>query len=158
MASSVFFRFKSQKEPTRVAFDGTGISVFELKREIISANRLGDGTDFELVISAEDTGEVYDDDTYSIPRSTAIIAKRLPAAKPGRGGAARYVSGKMPQNAKTSYRADATAASSVPLNKQMEATRGLSDMNGAQTEDEKIAAMFRLGADQWAQQQVEMAK
>ena len=57
MASSVFFRFKSQKEPTRVAFDGTGISVFELKREIILLNRLGDGTDFELVISAEDTGE-----------------------------------------------------------------------------------------------------
>lgn len=57
MASSVFFRFKSQKEPTRVAFDGTGISVFELKRDIISLNRLGDGTDFELVISAEDTGE-----------------------------------------------------------------------------------------------------
>ncbi|KAL8942107.1 MAG: hypothetical protein Q9211_001546 [Gyalolechia sp. 1 TL-2023] len=157
MASSVFFRFKSQKEPTRVAFDGTGISVFELKREIISANRLGDGTDFELVISAEDTGEVYDDDTYSIPRSTAVIAKRLPAAKPGRGGAARYVSGNMPQNAKTSYRADATAASSVTTNKQTEAPKGLSDMNGAQTEDEKIAAMFKLGADQWAQQQVEMA-
>ena len=57
MASSVFFRFKSQKEPTRVAFDGTGISVFELKREIISMNRLGDGTDFELIISSEDTGE-----------------------------------------------------------------------------------------------------
>lgn len=57
MTSSVFFRFKSQKEPTRVAFDGTGISVFELKREIILSNRLGDGTDFELVISSEDTGE-----------------------------------------------------------------------------------------------------
>lgn len=57
MTSSVFFRFKSQKEPTRVAFDGTGISVFELKREIISSNRLGDGSDFELIISSEDTGE-----------------------------------------------------------------------------------------------------
>lgn len=57
MSSSVFFRFKSQKEPSRVAFDGTGISVFELKREIISLNRLGDGTDFELVISSEDTNE-----------------------------------------------------------------------------------------------------
>ncbi len=57
MTSSVFFRFKSQKEPTRVAFDGTGISVFELKREIILSNRLGDGSDFELVISSEDTGE-----------------------------------------------------------------------------------------------------
>lgn len=57
MSSSVFFRFKSHKEPSRVVFDGTGISVFELKREIISLNRLGDGTDFELVISEEDTNE-----------------------------------------------------------------------------------------------------
>ena len=57
MSSSVFFRFKSQKEPSRVTFDGTGISVFELKREIISVNRLGDGTDFELLISSEDTNE-----------------------------------------------------------------------------------------------------
>ena len=57
MASSVFFRFKSQKEPSRVAFDGTGISAFELKREIILMNELGTGTDFELVISSEDTSE-----------------------------------------------------------------------------------------------------
>ena len=57
MSSSVFFRFKSQKEPTRVAFDGTGISVFELKREIITMNKLGDGTDFELVIASEDNND-----------------------------------------------------------------------------------------------------
>ena len=57
MSSSVFFRFKSQKDPSRITFDGTGISVFELKRDIITANRLGDGTDFELVISSEDTNE-----------------------------------------------------------------------------------------------------
>ncbi|KAL9603968.1 MAG: hypothetical protein Q9179_002030 [Wetmoreana sp. 5 TL-2023] len=157
MASSVFFRFKSQKEPTRVAFDGTGISVFELKREIILSNRLGDGTDFELIISSEDTGEEYDDDTYSIPRSTTVIAKRMPASKPGRGGAARYVSGKMPQNAKTSHRIDAAAVSSASTSQQADGPNGLSDMNGAQTEEEKIAAMFKLGADQWAQQQREMA-
>jgi protein MPE1 len=57
MASSVFFKFKSQKEPTRVTFDGTGISVFELKREIIAKNRLGDGTDFDLAIYNEDTND-----------------------------------------------------------------------------------------------------
>lgn len=57
MSSSVFFRFKSQKEPSRITFDGTGISVFELKRDIITTNKLGDGMDFELVISAEDTNE-----------------------------------------------------------------------------------------------------
>jgi protein MPE1 len=57
MSSSVFFKFKSQREPTRVTFDGTGISVFELKRSIIELNRLGDGTDFDLAIYDEQTNE-----------------------------------------------------------------------------------------------------
>ena len=57
MSSSVFFRFKSQREPSRITFDGTGISVFELKRDIIAQNKLGDGTDFELIISSEDADE-----------------------------------------------------------------------------------------------------
>jgi protein MPE1 len=57
MSSSVFFKFKSQKEPSRVAFDGTGISVFELKRQIIQINRLGDGTEFDLDIYNQDTNE-----------------------------------------------------------------------------------------------------
>lgn len=47
----------SSKEPQRVTFDGTGISVFELKREIISISRLGDGTDFDLRISNDDGTE-----------------------------------------------------------------------------------------------------
>ena len=97
---------------------------------------------------------VYDDDTSIIPRSTTVIAKRLPPAKPGRGGAARYVAGKMPQNAKSSHRMEAittkTASSSY--------TTELVAMNGAQTEEQKVAAMFKVGADQWAQQQQEMAK
>jgi protein MPE1 len=57
MSSSVFFKFKSQKEPTRVEFDGTGISVFELKREIINKSGLGDGTDFDLFIYTDDNSE-----------------------------------------------------------------------------------------------------
>lgn len=57
MSSSVYFKFKSQKEPTRVEFDGTGISVFELKRDIILKSGLGDGTDFDLAIYTEDGKE-----------------------------------------------------------------------------------------------------
>lgn len=57
MTSSVFFKFKSQKEPSRVEFDGTGISVFELKRDIIIKSGLGDGTDFDLAIYNEDSNE-----------------------------------------------------------------------------------------------------
>lgn len=75
MSSSVFFKFKSQKEPTRVEFDGTGISVFELKRDIILKSGLGDGTDFDLAIYTEDGAEEYDDDTTIIPRSTTVVAR-----------------------------------------------------------------------------------
>ena len=57
MASSVFFKFKSQKEPRRATFDGTGISVFELKREIILISQLGAGSEFDLSIYNQDTNE-----------------------------------------------------------------------------------------------------
>ncbi|KAK2747617.1 hypothetical protein FQN55_004971 [Onygenales sp. PD_40] len=156
MTSSVHFKFKSQKEPSRVTFDGTGISVFELKREIINQNRLGDGSDFELVIVNEDTNEEYDDDTTIIPRSTSVIARRLPAARPGKGGAARYVSGKMPVNARSSSRIEPSIPNR-PTNNGSTAISNISDLNGAQSEDEKIKALFSLQESQWKEQQNEMA-
>lgn len=50
MASSVFYKFKSQRDESRVTFDGTGISVFDLKKEIILANNLGKANDFDLFV------------------------------------------------------------------------------------------------------------
>jgi protein MPE1 len=160
MSSSVHFKFKSQKEPSRVTFDGTGISVFELKREIISQNRLGDGSDFELSIYNEDTGEgmfiyvmplagityllhikvsltkpnaEYDDDTSIIPRSTSVIARRLPAARPGRGGAARYVSGKMPVNARSTSRVEPLSSSRAVTGTDQVINSSISELSNAQT-------------------------
>ncbi|KAL4937160.1 hypothetical protein BDV06DRAFT_203528 [Aspergillus oleicola] len=157
MSSSVHFKFKSQREPSRVTFDGTGISVFELKREIINQSRLGDGTDFELSIYDEDTGEEYDDDTSVIPRSTSIIARRLPASRPGKGGAARYVSGKMPVNARSAPRNDGQSSSGRALPNSQPVSNGVQELNNAQTEEEKINALFNLQANQWREQQQEMA-
>ena len=97
---------------------------------------------------------VYDDDTSIIPRSTTVIARRLPPLKPGRGGAARYVSGTMPQTAKQTHRSETQA--SKPLSSAL--PNGSTGMSNAQTEEQRIAAMFKIGADQWAQQQQEMAK
>lgn len=57
MGACVYFKFKSQKEPTRVEFDGTVITVFELKREIILRSGLGSGTDFDLAIYPEGGGD-----------------------------------------------------------------------------------------------------
>ncbi|ETS81401.1 hypothetical protein PFICI_06403 [Pestalotiopsis fici W106-1] len=151
MTSSVFYKFKSQKEPSRVEFDGTGISVFELKRDIIKLSGLGDGTDFDFAIYAEDGTEEYEDDLAIIPRSTTVIARRLPPVKPGAGRAARYVSGKMPHSAKNSSRREATAKTAKP------STQGLAQMSNALTEEEKLAAMFQVQSDQWTAQQEEMA-
>lgn len=57
MASSVFYKFKSQRDESRVTFDGTGISVFDLKKEIILANNLNKANDFDLVVCDSSSGE-----------------------------------------------------------------------------------------------------
>ncbi|OAA68455.1 retinoblastoma-binding protein [Niveomyces insectorum RCEF 264] len=152
MSSSVYFKFKSQKEPTRVEFDGTGISVFELKRDIILKSGLGDGTDFDLAIYTEDEKEEYDDDTTIIPRSTTVIARRIPPMKTGAGRAARYVSGKMPVNARNASRREQAAKATAKG-----ASSAIEQMNNAMTEEEKLAAMFAAQSEQWNAQQEEMS-
>lgn len=152
-------------------FDGTGISVFELKRDIIIKSGLGDGTDFDLAIYTDDgkdgmvpTAPVqarqcadlsaeYDDDTTIIPRSTTVVARRLPPMKPGAGRAARYVSGKMPVNAKNSSRKEQVAKASTKAT-----SNAIAQMNSAMTEEEKMAAMFQAQTEQWSAQQEEMAQ
>ncbi|KAI0343058.1 DWNN-domain-containing protein [Trametopsis cervina] len=95
MSASVFYKFKSRKDESRVNFDGTGISVFDLKKEIIVANNLGKANDFDLVILDGSTNEELRDDGYIIPRSSSVIVKRV-FAKPGKGKAAYYLGGTGP--------------------------------------------------------------
>ncbi|KAF2202218.1 DWNN-domain-containing protein, partial [Delitschia confertaspora ATCC 74209] len=146
MASSVFFKFKSSKEPMRITFDGTGISVFELKREIIAASGLGDGTDFDLFIYPEDNpNSEYDDDTTIISRSSTVIARRLPAARPGAGRAARYVSGRAPVRAnKHSHHPNPSQPISIST-------------NGLQSEQEREAAFLQEAGAAWEQQKEAMS-
>ncbi|KAI6096978.1 DWNN domain-containing protein [Pisolithus croceorrhizus] len=93
MTSCVFYRFRSQKDESRITFDGTGISVFDLKREIILANNLGKANDFDLYVYDASTQQEYRDDTQIIPRSSSVIVKRLPAQRPGKGKAGMYLAG-----------------------------------------------------------------
>ncbi|PWZ02703.1 hypothetical protein BCV70DRAFT_203632 [Testicularia cyperi] len=90
-SASIYYKFKSQKEPSRITFDGTGMSVWDLKREIILQNKMGRGTDFDLGVYNADTNEEYKDDNFLVPRSTQVIVRRLPPSKPGRGSAQMYV-------------------------------------------------------------------
>ena len=96
----------------------------------------------------------YDDDTTIISRGTTVVARRLPASRPGAGRAARYVSGKMPVTAKNQHRIEATkfaTASTVP--KPMTA-----NLSTNASEEDRSAAMFNQGGEQWEQQQAQMAK
>ncbi|KIW10030.1 hypothetical protein PV08_11806 [Exophiala spinifera] len=144
MASYVYFKFKSQKEPQRVTIDGPHTDVWNLKREIINISRLGDGTDFDLKIYKENSNEEYTDDTEIIPKDSTVLARRLPAAAPGKGRAARYVSGKPPVSAKPTTSAPAKAAKTVDLDKFM-------------TEEERLKAMLQFTDAQWQQKQEEMS-
>ncbi|KAI7258340.1 DWNN-domain-containing protein [Hortaea werneckii] len=150
MSSSIFYRFKSQKDPQPITFDGTSLSVFEVKREVIALSKLGDGADFDLEIYTPESSEKYDDDTTQIPRSTTVIARRLPASKPGAGRAARYVTGKMPVNAKNQHRIEST-----PATTSARETPAASAMGSGKemTEEEKLAAMFDANTEAWKHDQ-----
>lgn len=94
----------------------------------------------------------YDDDTAIIPRSTSVIARRLPAMKRGAGRAQRYMTGKMPVNAKNSSRKEQVKSSA-------KATPAASlQMNSAMTEEERMALMFQQSSEQWNGQLDEMGK
>ncbi|KAK5707106.1 Protein mpe1 [Elasticomyces elasticus] len=154
MSSSIFFRFKSQKDALQITFDGTSLSVFEVKREIIAISKLGDGTDFDLEIYTQESNEKYDDDTVNIPRSTTVIARRTPAAKQGAGRAARYVSGKAPLQAKNQHRLE---SSHVSASKSTPVTSTAVHSGKEMTEEEKLNAMLSANNEAWKQDQAQTA-
>lgn len=98
----------------------------------------------------------YEDDTTIIPRSTSVIARRLPAARAGRGGAARYVSGKAPVNARNASRIESASARGGRQSNNI--SRGAVEFNETQSEEDRIRAILSLESSQWSQQQQEMAK
>lgn len=167
MSSAVYYRFRSQREPQRLTFDGTAISVWDLKREIILRNKLGKGTDFDLGVYNADTDDEYHDDNYMIPRSTHVVVRRLPASRPGRGTAQLYVAemqapvgapepapARQPQSAPyrgpMSMRFDGKDTSSAP-------TISSAALDESSDEASRIAAMFQATSEQWDETQERMA-
>lgn len=171
MASAVYYRFRSQREPQRLTFDGTSISVWDLKREIILRNKLGKGTDFDLSVHNADTDDEYKDDNYMVPRSTHVVVRRLPASRPGRGTAQLYV-GDMQVPAGVAEPAPAHPPPSAPYRGPMSMRFDGRDSGASasaapqiasaaldESSDEaaRIAAMFQATSEQWDETQERMA-
>jgi len=112
MNSAVYYKFKSQKAESRIPIDGTGISVFDLKREIILANGLDKALDIDLQVFNQlgDEGlsryshplcrlihrPEYKDD-YLVPRSSSVVVKRIPLIRGARSRFGRYLAGAGPR-------------------------------------------------------------
>lgn len=186
-SASVYYKFKSQREPSRITFDGTGISVWDLKREIILQNKMGKGLDFDLGIYSADTEDEVKDDNFIIPRSSQVIVRRLPPSKPGRGSAAKYVADLQGGGANSSVqeRVQPTAGTSkgMPFRGQMSmrfdgrqdgqssqqqqqqqaappqaGTQHAETLSGMEGDEaSKIAAMFQATTEQWDETQEKMA-
>lgn len=146
MSSTIYYRFRSQKDNSRIAFDGTGLTVFDLKKEIIYANKLEPATDFNLGLYNPDTNEEYADDNQVIARSSSVIARRYPANKFNKLNASRYIVGKPRVTRVTTTAMGSSAAGnmiSIGDNKNV-------------SEDDRIKAMFQNQDMAWQETQEHM--
>jgi DNA-directed RNA polymerase subunit N (RpoN/RPB10) len=64
--SLVHYKFRAHKNYNSVVFDGLGISVFDLKREIVIQQKMQKADNFDLVLSNAETGEGEHSFLYSL--------------------------------------------------------------------------------------------
>ncbi|KAI0285796.1 DWNN domain-containing protein [Russula aff. rugulosa BPL654] len=162
MASSVFYKFKSQREESKVSFDGTGISVFDLKKEIILANNLGKSSDFDLLVFDGSSGEELRDDSHMVPRSSSVVVKRMPPArtsatpesKPNSQAGSSSWSGR----GSMSRRFDKEGPSKLTAQSSFDLTQpALPSMSGKDDEVAAMAAMFQAQSANWEETQEKMS-
>ncbi|KAI8054215.1 DWNN domain-containing protein [Syncephalis plumigaleata] len=167
--SVIYYKFKSHKDHKHISFEGHALSLFDLKCEIIRDNKLGKGTDFDLVVQNAQTNEEYKDDSDLIPRSTSVIVRRMPPVAPGKGTAQRYIKGIMgvvggaqmatDRGGQLGGRPDptSTGTASSATGIGASATPPMNLPNEEESEEMRIQAMFQQEKEQWQQQQAQMA-
>lgn len=147
MSSTIFYRFLHQTKQSTIHFDGTGINVFDLKREIILQNQLGEGDDFILRLFHDNQSE-FENDQEVIPRSSSVIAKRSPCSvMNGRShNASRYVTGR-PRI--TKHRANVSTSTAL--------SKPQAPVDETLSEEDRIKRMFENQSTAWAQTQDELS-
>uniref|UniRef100_A0A665W6Y4 DWNN domain-containing protein n=1 Tax=Echeneis naucrates TaxID=173247 RepID=A0A665W6Y4_ECHNA len=75
--SCVHYKFSSKLDYNTVTFDGLHITLSELKRQIMTRERLK-ATDCDLQITNAQTREEYTDDEAHIPKHSSVIVRRTP--------------------------------------------------------------------------------
>lgn len=188
MSSVIFYRFYSNNPNLKsssqyISFQGTGITSFELKREIILQNSLGDGSTFILRLyqDAADSnggvGEEIREDNTVIPRSSKVIVKRLPAeristTRHGVGSfrqidSTRYINGRPRFNASGNKGGAGKQELSTNSDEKSKAVtaedlyeKNMNEVknNTNLSETEKMAKLMEIEQAQWESQQEVLSK
>ena len=82
MSGVVYFKFKSAISPDSVTFDGSFVSVAELKNLIAARKGFGQDAGAELILTNPSSKEDFTNDTQQIPRQTTVHVRRVPTSKP----------------------------------------------------------------------------
>ncbi|CAI8500697.1 unnamed protein product [Hanseniaspora opuntiae] len=162
MSSVIFYRFYSNNPALKssdqyISFQGTGITVFELKREIILQNSLGDGSHFILkVYNDPDTAdtakleEISEDNTLTPPDISAE-SLRWGAAGSFQGNSSAASGGQDISEADEKAR---IKAAEEAYEKNMNEVRN----NPNLTESEKMTKLMEIEQAKWEQQQEALSK
>ena len=75
---SVRYKFKNDLEFSTLPCDGWDVSLRDLKKAVVRAKKLGRITDFDLVVTNEQTSQVYNNDDDLIPKNSTLIVARHP--------------------------------------------------------------------------------
>ncbi|KAJ2794658.1 Protein mpe1, partial [Coemansia guatemalensis] len=174
--SQIQYRFRSTKDYSTIVFDGLSISVIDLKQEILRDQKLNPN-DFDLVVTNEQTNEDYKDDMALIPKSTVVLARRIPYTGPKMSRVAPATNYRQPtagyggpQFGNGSQRTSGTQAGGPanPFGYRGPQSVGMSAGQGGDAseqedqpsadvandpEDARIAAMLQQSDDQWMHQQ-----
>lgn len=157
MSGVVYFKFKSAISPDSVTFDGSFISVAELKNLIAARKGFGQDAGAELILTNPGTKEDYSNDTQQIPRQTTVHVRRVPTSKPR---ALQAVAAAIPVAAPT-LQAQVAAQATVPVNGSSAPAADefgadlYSEQAAASTADEeeaRIKALQQGTAASWSQQ------
>lgn len=78
MSSQLYYKFKSEKNYSLYKFDGPSIPVWKFKNDVMSLRKIK-ASDSDLVISSAQSGEIFSQDAFLIPRNASLVLNRIPA-------------------------------------------------------------------------------
>ena len=70
---SVRYKFTNDLQYSTLPCDGFDVSLRDLKKAVVRAKKLGRITEFDLIVTNEQTSQVYDNDEDLIPKNSTLV-------------------------------------------------------------------------------------